>query len=506
MVHKHRGKNEYALSGSNSGLQSCHGLISILEIMFESTETGVKYSLNLHGSCTLPSAPHSCTVMTPSADNPVGVKVSQGPAQPQNRGDAAHRLVHLKDGGTTELEWEDSWPVVLVGNQTGVTAYQIFVDDHGILGVEVAKNVLDLLPDSAELSLPKELFHVEENCEALNISDMLEWYESSEEGEVMKAAKEALLNAPHQKLVSKVAGTAQAYTKSPVVALAAVEDLIIASEFLGSLTVFKGEFKPKAPKESLPLYTPMIPLSTDRTSTCVQAFVPLSKSNFLASVHPFGLIVLHYDLPMMEEQIEQWREEYIKRYESGRSVTADQRQNWARQYDESESDTDENAPIQSGWNSMENLGSLMFAASCRLPQIVAGFSPGFLGMHAKNVENEKEPVTEATSCKSTTATLPDPPCVVYYTAGGSIGVCRVISQEDAACLSKIQDRLHSIQSNGKLPYVTEHDHRSMFSWSEHSSESVMMCIDGDFVTKGLHEAEVDSESRQLLRKLCNPGR
>lgn len=505
MVYKYRVNSVCAFSGGGSGLQSCHGLISVFEIFFESTETGVKYTLNLHGSCALPSVPHSCTVMTPPLDSLGSIKVSQDPAPSQNQADAPHRLLQLTDGGTTELEWEDSWPIVLVGNQTGVTAYRIFVDDDGVLGMEVAKTVLDLLPDSAELSLPGALPQVEEECEALNIPKMLGDCEDGQEGKVMKRTKEVVSNVPGQRLVSKVVGNAQAYTKSPVVAIAAMEGMIIASEFLGSLTIFKAEFKVKPEKETPPLWAPMVPLAVDRMSTCVQAVVPLSKSIFLVSVHPFGFVVLHHDLSTMEEQIEQWREEFLRHYESGRPVAADRPSYWGHQDGDSASDTDESASLQTGMNNMECLNSLMFGAACRIPQIVGGFSRGFLGMQIRDANKGKGPEVEAASSESQ-ITSSSNNCVMYYTGSGSIGMCRVISQEDAECLAKIQNELHSRQSDGKLSCVTEHDHRSMFLWSEHRSQSAMLCIDGDFTAKGLQEAEVDSVTRQRLRQLCNPGR
>ena len=78
-----------------------------------------------------------------------------------------------------------------------------------------------------------------------------------------------------------------------VTALAAVKSLIVASEFLGSITVSRVQ-----PNSLVPLQMRAV----DRSGIFAQATLPLSDTEFLVAAHPFGLVLLkrcvatHYQL------------------------------------------------------------------------------------------------------------------------------------------------------------------------------------------------------------------
>ena len=77
-------------------------------------------------------------------------------------------------------------------------------------------------------------------------------------------------------------GTAQGKMGS-VTALAAVKSLVVASEFLGSITVSRVQ-----PNSLVPLQV----RSVDRSGLFAQATLPLSDTDFLVAAHPFGLVLL----------------------------------------------------------------------------------------------------------------------------------------------------------------------------------------------------------------------
>ncbi len=68
-----------------------------------------------------------------------------------------------------------------------------------------------------------------------------------------------------------------------VTALAAVKSLVVASEFLGSITVSRVQ-----PNSLVPLQV----RSVDRSGLFAQATLPLSDTDFLVAAHPFGLVLL----------------------------------------------------------------------------------------------------------------------------------------------------------------------------------------------------------------------
>ena len=68
-----------------------------------------------------------------------------------------------------------------------------------------------------------------------------------------------------------------------VTALAAVKSLVVASEFLGSITVSRVQ-----PNSLVPLQVRAV----DRSGVFAQATLPLSDTEFLVAAHPFGLLLL----------------------------------------------------------------------------------------------------------------------------------------------------------------------------------------------------------------------
>ena len=68
-----------------------------------------------------------------------------------------------------------------------------------------------------------------------------------------------------------------------VTALAAVKSLVVASEFLGSITVSRVQ-----PNSLVPLQVRAV----DRSGVFAQATLPLSDTEFLVAAHPFGLVLL----------------------------------------------------------------------------------------------------------------------------------------------------------------------------------------------------------------------
>ena len=68
-----------------------------------------------------------------------------------------------------------------------------------------------------------------------------------------------------------------------VTALAAVKSLVVASEFLGSVTVSRVQ-----PNSLVPLQVRAV----DRSGIFAQATLPLSDTDFLVAAHPFGLVLL----------------------------------------------------------------------------------------------------------------------------------------------------------------------------------------------------------------------
>lgn len=68
-----------------------------------------------------------------------------------------------------------------------------------------------------------------------------------------------------------------------VTALATLDSLVTSSELLGSITVSEVQ-----PGDSAPLQA----RSVDKSGFFAQAALPLSETEFMVSVHPFGLVLL----------------------------------------------------------------------------------------------------------------------------------------------------------------------------------------------------------------------
>ena len=68
-----------------------------------------------------------------------------------------------------------------------------------------------------------------------------------------------------------------------VTSLASVKSLVVASEFLGSVTVSRVQ-----PNSLVPLQVRAV----DRSGIFAQATLPLSDTDFLVAAHPFGFVLL----------------------------------------------------------------------------------------------------------------------------------------------------------------------------------------------------------------------
>ncbi|CAD7700465.1 unnamed protein product [Ostreobium quekettii] len=476
------------------GLEGTQGLLSVFEIA-RSLERGgdfVRYSLKLHGTCPLPSVPHACTVVQPgrwadedcsgqeepgqdSAWHITPVLISSGPQGPDvgNMGGGGHRRPDLKE--------KQDWPVLLVGCHDGVRAYRLFVDDACEAGRRAVEEGLRALSNYAERVPEAPLDGTSAQEDGQPAADSSAPSPSKvapppslevEMGDSLRAAIEhtraAVMRDWRQRLNVMLVGSAQAHSQSTVVSLASVDNLVLATEFLGSVTVFRGDFTVRHEKRQSLLWAPLIPISADLNPIFVQALMPISRCAFLAAVHPDGLVILHQDMFAEEAQAEAWRRELISNFESGREAGG-AGTSWVKvdyphgpgiwrgdpqgpgvgeggeddDGGESDEDGEEGRGLRPPLPSMPAVQPLMVGASCRLQQSIAGFCCGGLGLRLRSV-------AERASARLLGAGFDDSvpssgmvdwtehSTFIYYTDGGAVGVCHPIAKDDGESLMRLQ--------------------------------------------------------------------
>ncbi|GMH37464.1 hypothetical protein BSKO_05337 [Bryopsis sp. KO-2023] len=475
--------------GSGSHTEASQGLISFFEIVSTMVDGGLKVELRLHGSCALSTIPHSCVVANQclgsmDPDDEEGMEDGEQDGQKEI-------IMQVTESGSAELHWSQNWPIVLVGGQLDITAHRFFVDDANILGVKVVDDLIKRVPKAQETGSPgDEVPH--------RMADSTRWDRLVEEDfadGLIEAARKAIRRDWRQGVISKTVGSAG--MRSPVVSLAEIEGMVVAQELLGSLTVFRN-FVVKIGGQKSPLWTPLIPLSADRSSLSVQAVIPLTKSMFLVSVHPFGFVVLHHDGETTKEQVRIWREQVLQNFEGGRQRRAGPPEGDdppAMEGQDYGSDEGGEGPATTYlFHSVHNLNSLMVGASCRIPQLVGGFCSADLGMKLGRIGSDMD---------ASGASQPHRPSALYFTAGGMVGLCRVIPAEDGEKLADFQKNLQSRQAARELPLVSGHNHSGMFEFLGARGQAGV-CLDSDFINRGLRLEEGGGRDVAQLWRLNNP--
>jgi hypothetical protein len=263
----------------------------------------VRYEIVLLGAVPLNSTPVSLCMVTaiPLADLGLPALEQHQQKQPRRQerqqGQQEQQQQAQQPGGDRPRDE----PLLMVGGESGVAAYRVWVDDHGAV---------------AQAAVERELAQTMELDEAVAPQQQQQApSQPAASGPAITAAAASAPNPARHRVFCRRAAACSALARTPAVALRALPGApgcFVALEALGSVTVIQAALAPRSRRALL------LPVSADRSGAmCMAACeVPGSRAVVVAT-HPGGLMHLQRDRMQEHAMLSKQALQAVMEFEAG---------------------------------------------------------------------------------------------------------------------------------------------------------------------------------------------